>query len=271
MEEQRARPRPFLKWAGGKRQLLEAIDRLRPSTFGTYHEPFVGGGALFFHLEPARAFLSDTNERLVRTYRGVQSQVERVIAGLSEAPHDLAYFEAQRARLIDEEDDVEVAAWMIYLNKTGFNGLYRVNARNVFNVPFGRYTRPRVCDAPNLRACSAALAGSSVERREFDITLERARPGDFVYFDPPYVPLSSSSSFTAYTAGGFGPEEHRRLRDVALALKQRGVHVLLSNSSAPLVRELYAGGDFELVEVQASRAVNSKGDARGKVCELLIR
>lgn len=262
--------RPFLKWVGGKRQLLSELAMRVPARFGTYHEPFLGGGALFFHLRPANAVLADTNARLVRAWRGVRDAPEDVVALLRTYPHDRAFFEALRAADVDAGSDAEVAAWMIYLNRTGFNGLYRVNRRNVFNVPFGSYANPTICDADNLRAVSQALQGVRLEVEDFGTVLDRAVEGDFVYFDPPYVPLTATSSFTSYTADGFGPAEQARLRDVARALKERGVHVLLSNSSAPLVEALYDDG-FERIPVGAMRAINCKASGRGAVTELIIR
>jgi len=215
--------------------------------------------------------LSDNNERLVRTYKGVRDSVDDVIGLLRSYEHDKDFFLELRAQAIDVKTDAEVAAWFIYLNKTGFNGLYRVNSRNIFNVPFGDYASPKICDEPNLRACAAALAGAAIHHEPFEVVETRAKKGDFVYFDPPYVPLSASSMFTSYTAEGFGPKDQERLRDVALGLKKSGVTVLLSNSSAGLVRELYEGEAFELHEVMASRSVNSKGSGRGKIPELVIR
>jgi DNA adenine methylase len=261
-------PKPFLKWVGGKRQLLPQILARVPRRYGAFHEPFVGGGAVYFALEPARAFLSDSNERLIRTYLGVRDDCERVIEQLARLAHSREVFERLRTRAIDRRPDAEVAAWMIYLNRTGYNGLYRVNSKNQFNVPFGRYARPRICRPENLRACSRALAGAELSVGDFSEVLERAQPGDFAYFDPPYVPLSATSSFTSYTQGGFDPDAQIRLRDVARALKKKKVHVLLSNSSSPHVRELYRG--FDVREVAASRNVNSKAEGRGKIVELLI-
>lgn len=265
--------KPFLKWAGGKRQLLPELLARTPETFGAYHEPFVGGGALFFELRAlgrlGAVTLSDTNERLVRTWTAVRDRVEDVIVLLREGKNELPYFMAMRARDIDAEDDAAVAAWFIYLNKTAFNGLYRVNTKGKYNVPFGRYTNPNICDEGTLRAASQALQGVTIARRDFTEVLETAVPGDFVYFDPPYVPLSVSSSFTSYTRDGFSLGEQTLLRDVALTLKQRGVHVLLSNSSAPQVYELYQA--FEVSEVQATRAINSKASQRGAIAELVMR
>jgi DNA adenine methylase len=262
--------RPFLQWAGGKRQLLPELLRHAPKTFGRYFEPFVGGGALFFALRPARATLSDLNDRLIRTYKSVRDNVDAVIRLLASYPHRKRFYHSMRRIDIDARSDAEVAAWFIYLNRTGYNGLYRVNSRNQFNVPFGRYKNPTICDEANLCACASALAGTELLVADFEVAVAHAKRGDFVYFDPPYVPLSATSSFTSYTSQGFGPDEQRRLHDVARALKRRGVHVLLSNSSAPLVRDLYSDG-FELVEVAATRTINSKATGRGAITELIIR
>jgi DNA adenine methylase len=262
--------RPFLKWVGGKRQLLGELVKHVPAEYGAYHEPFVGGGALFFHLRPERAFLSDSNERLIAAYRGVKGSVEKVIAKLQTYKHDKDFFLEVRGAP-KGRSDADVAAWLIYVNKTAYNGLYRVNSRNVFNVPFGDYARPNICDAGNLRACAEALRDAEIHKEPFDAVLARAQAGDFVYFDPPYVPLSASSMFTSYTAEGFGDEEQRRLCELSLELTAKGVHVVLSNSSAPRVRELYDEKRFELTEVLAARAVNSQASGRGKIRELVIR
>jgi DNA adenine methylase len=261
--------RPFLKWAGGKRTLISQILPHLPRRFGRYLEPFVGSGALFFHLQPARAALADNNERLIRTYCGLRDAPGRVIDLLSSYPHDRRFFASMRERAIDEGDDSEVAAWFIYLNKTAYNGLYRVNSKNLFNVPFGDYKRPNICDVRTLTRCAAALARADIEVADFEKVAKRARSGDLVYFDPPYVPLSTTSSFTAYTRHGFDLEQHRRLRDCALRLKQRGVHVVISNSAAPEVRELYAKS-FRLVPIMARRSINCRADGRSAIAELLI-
>lgn len=261
---------PYVKWAGGKRSMLRHLLLLVPSSYGTYYEPFVGGGALFFALRPSKAVISDINRRLVRSYVAVRDDVDEVVALLKTYPYEKDFFLKMRATPIDARSDVEVAAWLIYLNRTCFNGLYRVNRRNEFNVPFGKYANPTICDEANLLACSEALKCASILHDPFERVLESAVPGDFVYFDPPYLPISATSSFTGYSADGFGLRDQQRLRDVALELKDRGVHVLLSNSAAPAIRGLYAEG-FEVTEVLASRAINAKGDGRGKIPELVIR
>lgn len=263
------RPKPFVKWAGGKRKLLDKILQHIPARYGTYHEPFLGGGALFFALTPGKARLSDSNERLVRTYQGIKDDVEGVIALLKEYPRTRDFFMDFRKRDIDRSSDTEVAAWFIFLNKLGYNGLYRVNSKNVFNVPYGDYANPNVCDEVNLRACARSLVNATITRQDFSHALKQVKPGDLVYFDPPYVPLSATSKFTSYTAEGFTGEDQIRLRDAALQLRRKRVHVLISNSSA--AAPLYKAEDgFSSVEVLVGRSVNSKGDGRGKIAELLI-
>lgn len=267
---------PFIKWVGGKRQLIEQIVPHLPVSFNRYYEPFIGGGALFFHLAPTRATLSDANRRLVRAYCGIRDSVEDVITALQEmqAEHvrrgGVEFFKHVRSMSVDSFlSDAIVAAWFIYLNKAGFNGLYRVNQSDQFNVPFGKKVEVSLCDPDNLRACSRILKDIAVHHRDFSAVLDEAVEDDFVYFDPPYVPLNATSSFTSYTADGFGTEDQKRLRDIAFELARRGVHVLLSNSSAPAVRELYNGA--HLIEVDATRSVNSKASGRGIIKELLIR
>ena len=268
--------KPFLKWVGGKRQLLQSILPKLPELKSgrTYHEPFIGGGAVFFALKPKRARLSDANLELIRTYRGVRDSVSQVIEYLKQYPYEKAFFLYMRAsRPTPEHSDAEVAARFIYLNRTCFNGLYRVNKKGEFNVPCGRYTNPLICDETNLRACSEALlgygSGHGIVFQDFAEACVDMQRGDIVYFDPPYVPLSATSNFTGYSEAGFNDVDQVRLRDAARELKGRGVFVLLSNSAAPRVRELYAEG-FTCVDVDAKRALNSKGNGRGKIKELLI-
>ena len=268
---------PFLKWVGGKRRVLPQLLDKAPSAWERYHEPFLGGGALLFALAAQRprpegwACVSDQNERLVRTFRAVRDSAEELIGRLDEhaAKHSKAHYYDVRGWDIDGESDTELAAWMIYLNKTGFNGLYRVNRQGRFNVPMGRYKNPTICDAENLRACAAALQGVEIRHEGFDAVLERARGGDFVYFDPPYVPASKTASFTSYTVDGFTLGDQERLRDVARILKDGDVSIMLSNSDVPRVRKLYTPG-FRKHTIQVSRAINCQSDKRGAVGELII-
>lgn len=267
--------RPFLKWAGGKTQLLPHLLRRAPKTYGRYFEPFLGGGALFFALKPAEATLSDANPVLVLTYRGVQSCVEDTIRMLGNMPVEQAFFaSARQQRPLSMTTLSDTAAWMIYLNKTCFNGLWRVNALGTFNVPWGHWGKrkalPRTCDPENLRACSLALQGAWILHEDFAGATKGAREGDFVYFDPPYVPAGATADFTAYTADGFGPDDQVRLRDCARELVGRGVQVLLSNSDTPMARDLYPESEWCVERVEARRAVSCKGNGRGVVGELII-
>ncbi len=271
--DRRARPRPFLKWAGGKTNLLPALLAHVPSRFGTYFEPFVGGGALFFALvrwgRIGRAVLSDINAELIDTYRALKHEVEAVIEHLDTYPHEAEFYYALRARNPWTMPLAERAARMIYLNKTGYNGLYRVNKRGQFNVPFGRYKRPNYKDFDNLRAVARALQGVALRVQSFEAVLEQAQPGDLVYFDPPYDPVSKTARFTQYHASGFGRAEQQRLAEVFRALVARGVYVLLSNADTPFIRSLYQG-HARLIPVQAPRFINSKAHKRGPQPELLV-
>lgn len=270
-------PRPFLKWVGGKGQLLkELLAQVdRAGKMHRYHEPFVGGGALFFELvrtgrmPAAKAYLSDNNANLIAVYRGVREDVERVIASLLDhkRKHSEKHYYEVRAK--NPKDDFDQAARIIYLNKTGYNGLYRENSQGKYNVPFGRYKNPGICDEENLRSVAKALQRAKLEVRHFSKTLDCVEPGDFVYFDPPYHPVSRTASFTSYAKGGFGEDGQILLAKVAEDLDARGVRVLLSNSMTPLVKELYA--KFTIDEVFANRNVNSRADRRGKISEALIR
>ena len=266
--------KPFIKFCGGKRQLLPELRRSLPAAFKHYYEPFIGGGALFFDLRASGwagpSTLGDANERLVRTYLGVRNDVEEVIRLLKLRKYEKSAY--LRARASNPElfgDDVEVADWFIYLNKTGFNGLYRVNSKGQFNVPFGRYDNPTICDAPGLRAAAHALRKTKFLIGDFEKTVKSAERGDLVYCDPPYAPVNATSDFTSYTKDGFDGKDQERLRDCALKLKARGAHVILSNADVPLVRKLYGKG-FNLRKVSARRAINSKATSRGAVGEVII-
>jgi len=263
------RARPFLKWAGGKGRLLGQILKCFPEQFGRYHEPFVGGAAVFFALQPRRATISDVNEDLVRTYRQIRDNVDAVMDRLRQHEATEEHFYAVRAMSPDQMPVVNAAARTIFLNRTCFNGLYRVNRRGQFNVPFGRYTNPKICNTPNLRAASEALQGVELRCEDALSIGRRARRGDLVYFDPPYDPVSTTSSFTSYARDGFGKAEQEKLAEVFAALAARGVHVVLSNSDTPFIRKLYRG--FVTEQIYVRRAINSRADRRGPVAELLIR
>lgn len=263
---------PFLKFAGGKTALLPEILPLLPDRIDHYYEPFVGGGAVFFALAEAKrfsvAYLSDTNVELMNLYNELAHHPENVIQHLKTHVYDEKYYYAVRAQDPHKMSTIARAARLIYLNKTCFNGLYRVNKSGQFNVPFGSYKNPTICDEENLLAASLVLRHAAISPFDFEDATRYAKRGDAVFFDPPYIPLSKTSNFTAYSADGFSDGDQERLRDVIDKLDAKGVHVLLSNSDTPRVRELYA--DFKIEEVQAPRRVNSKGGKRGNVGELLI-
>ena len=272
-EETPAKPgyaTPFVKWAGGKRSIIdELVDRL-PASFGAYWEPFVGGGALFFEIhEPlSAAVLSDSNFDLTIAYGAVRGDPVALIAKLEEhaRKHSETYYYKIRSQH-SLQDPIDVAARFLYLNKTCYNGLYRVNKKGEFNVPIGSYANPEIVQRENINLCSAALQKATIEFREFD-TIKPAA-GDFVYFDPPYHPVNATS-FTKYTKLEFGETEQGRLRDFALQLHKQGVNVMLSNSDTPLIRSLYKGAVWHLATVQAPRNVNCKPEGRGAVDELVI-
>ncbi len=267
-------PGPVLKWAGGKSQLLVQYDRWFPRRFAAYFEPFVGGAAVFFHLLPAttrhRVRLSDLNGDLIEVYRTLQGDLEGLIHRLAEhaGQHSEEHFYRVRSWTPEDLEPVERAARTIYLNKTCYNGLYRVNSSGQFNVPFGRYKNPSILAEPRLRAAARALEGVELAVEGFESVLEHARKGDLVYFDPPYQPLSATSSFTAYTRWNFGAAEQVRLAEVFRELASRQVKVLLSNSDSPLIHELYQGYPTHLV--RANRFINSKGDSRQAIHEVLV-
>jgi DNA adenine methylase len=266
-------PAPFLKWAGGKRQILAELLKETPDGIDTYYEPFVGGGALFFALASAgrfrRAVLADCNPDLIDCYLAIKTDVDAVITALRRLPIDRDQYYEIRAIDPATLDLAARAARTIYLNKVGFNGLYRVNSRGQFNVPYGKYNNPTICNERRLRADARVLRDVTLECRDFSESVAPAGPGDFVYFDPPYVPLSSTASFTAYAKSPFGPVEQARLAAVLRALGQRQVPALLSNSFCPTTRALYRG--LRPRSVQVRRSINSVGDKRGPVKELLVK
>jgi DNA adenine methylase len=287
--------RPLLKWAGGKRQLLPVIRTFYPREFTEYVEPFFGSGAVFFDLHAAGWLtgrpvrLADANPDLIGCYTMLRDRTEEVIAVLETlASHHHASGDAFFYQVRDERFNPararangaytpELAAMLIYLNRTGFNGLFRLNRRGEFNVPAGRYVNPRISDPANLRHVAASLRASGVTMalESFEGSLARAASGAFVYCDPPYAPLSKTASFASYTADGFGAADQERLRDAVVAAASRGASVVVSNSSAPLIEALYTAdvarrANLHVVRVPARRAINSRATSRGPVDELLI-
>ena len=270
--------KPFTKWVGGKRQLLPELIELLPSSFGGYYEPFIGGGALFFELAPKQAVINDNNKELVLAYQVIKTDVELLIDELKKhrdnnsKEYYLDLRSADRDGRIYQMTDVERAGRILYMLRVNFNGLYRVNSKNQFNVPYGKYENPKIVDEDNLRNISEYLNDNDIAilNGDFETATQNAKQGDLVYFDPPYVPLSPTESFTGYTADGFGYDEQVRLRDLFVELTERGVYVILSNSSADLVYDLYKPFAKTIFEVGATRMINSNAKKRGKVNELLI-
>ena len=272
------KPKPFVKWVGGKRQLLAQFRRLNlypPEKFnpvtGRYFEPFVGGGAVFFDLLPEEGFLSDLNKELVITYNVIKSDVSGLIKSLKKHKTDKDYFLKIRAQDPNKLSDISIASRFIFLNRTCFNGMYRVNSKGGFNVPYGKYTNPLICDEDNLRKVSRALKNVDIKHQDYKEILKKAKKGDFIYFDPPYYPVSKTSSFTSYTAEAFLDKEQTELRDTFLELNKRGCFVMLSNSDTPFINKIYSGfKGIRITKVEAGRAINSKGSGRGKITEVLV-
>lgn len=264
---------PIVKWVGGKRQLMFELLNNMPENYNRYFEPFIGGGALFFELQPDNAYISDMNEELINLYQVVRNNVDELITDLQK--HDCSKDYFMEIRNIDRTDeyknwsDIQKASRFIYLNRTCFNGMYRVNSKGEFNVPFGHYKNPRILDENNLINCSNLLQRTEIRHADFSAILNRVQKGDFVYFDPPYVPLSETSSFTSYTKDGFDIGMQFKLRDVCDELNSMGVKFLLSNSDTKLVNELYE--KYNIKKVFASRQINANADGRGKISEVLVR
>lgn len=272
------KPKPFVKWVGGKRQLLRQFrdmglyppDDFDPVT-NTYFEPFVGGGAVFFDLLPKKAELSDLNSELVITYNVIKNDVDALIKSLKKHKYEKGYYLEMRAKDPKTLPDLNVASRFIFLNRTCFNGMYRVNSKGGFNVPFGKYTNPIICDEENLRKVSKALQKVTIKNQDYKNVLKNAKKGDFVYFDPPYYPVSKTASFTSYTADGFLEKEQTELRDTFVKLHKRGCYAMLSNSDTPFINKLYSDiKGVKVSKVTAGRAINSNAAKRGKISEVLV-
>jgi DNA adenine methylase len=272
--------KPFLKWAGGKRQLLPEIRKYYPKKIGKYYEPFVGGGAVFFDLQNKNLVINDFNSELINTYKVVKNHVDELIGLLEEhkANNDKEYYyqlrELDRNGKLELMSDVERAARFIYLNKTCFNGLFRVNSQNQFNVPYGNYKNPNIVNEDVLRVDSRYLNSTNIKilNMDFELATKDAKKGDFIYFDPPYAPVTEDkNSFVGYTLNGFSYEEQKRLRNLFVELDNRGCKVMLSNSSVESIHELYENYSDTTEIIKANRAINSKGNGRGKVDEVLIK
>jgi len=265
-----------LKWVGGKRQLLDILTPLLPDRVTAYCEPFVGGGALLFRLQPKVAYVNDINDELIRVYKIIRSDVGTLITALQKFKNEADHFYTVRDWDRDKEkysliSDIEKAARILYLNKTCFNGLYRVNSAGEFNSPFGKYRNPNIVNAPMLRAVSSYLNAATVHLTCLDYAevLRKLPQGAFVYLDPPYDPVSDTSNFTDYAKGGFSRDEQIRLRECCDDLNRRGVRFMLSNSATEFIKEQYAA--YNITIVQAKRAINSDAAKRGEIDEVLVR
>lgn len=266
---------PVVKWVGGKRQLISEIDKYLPSNYSTYYEPFLGGGAVLFHLQPHKAVVNDINEELINLYQVIKDNVEELIEDLKKHKNEPDYFYKIREldrdiQKYNELTPVERASRIHYLNKTCYNGLFRVNSQGQFNVPFGRYKNPNIVNETTLRAVSNYFNTANIIFKccDFEEAVKGCRKGSFIYFDPPYDPISDTSSFTGYDKGGFGKTEQKRLKDLCDNLNKRGVKFLLSNSQTQFILDLYK--DYRIEIVQAKRTINSKGNKRGEVNEVLV-
>ena len=266
--------RPLLKWAGGKRSLVKKIVDLFPDDYQgrRYHEPFFGGGAVFFQIEPLEGSINDINPRLMNFYHVVRDKPEELIEEASRYRYDEKEYYARRELYNSRGlSDVEYAALLLYLNKTAYNGLYRVNSKGEFNVPFGRYVDPAIVKPRSIARASRLLRNVEIRSEEFSYILEVAREGDVCYLDPPYHPASETANFTDYASKGFGIDDQERLRDICIELDGRNVALVLSNSDTEVVRELYGGvPGFGMVSLRTRRMISSKVSSRGSGHDLLI-
>ena len=267
---------PVVKWVGGKRQLLSEISPLLPKRITSYCEPFLGGGAVLFSIQPSKAIVNDLNSDLITVYEVIRDDVEELIDNLKKHENSLEYFYTIRDMDRNKEtyaamSKVERASRLIYLNKTCFNGLFRVNSSGEFNSPFGHYKNPNIVNEPVLRAVNKYFSSSNITfcNEDFAVTLGRISKGSFVYLDPPYDPVSDTANFTGYNRGGFDRNEQIRLKQCCDELTQRGVKFMLSNSATTFIKELYK--DYDISIVQAKRAINSDASKRGAIEEVLIR
>lgn len=266
---------PVVKWVGGKRQLLNEIEKYIPK-YTKYYEPFVGGGAVLFHLQPQKAVINDINSELINLYQVIKDNVEELINDLAKHENEADYFYDVRGWDRDKEkysslSNVEKASRIIYLNKTCYNGLFRVNRAGEFNSPFGNYKNPNIVNGPVLRAVNIYFNKANITFKcgDFEEAVKGIRKGSFVYFDPPYYPVSNSANFTGYDKGGFDRDEQMRLKKLCDRLNKRGIKFLLSNSATDFILELYE--DYKIEIVKAKRVINSQGDKRGEVAEVLVR
>ncbi len=269
---------PVLKWVGGKRQLLPEIKKRMPAKYTKYYEPFVGGGAVLFEIQPRKAVINDINEELINLYTVIKNNPDDLIKDLTKHVNEEEYF--YRTRILDrdskqykEMSNVEKASRMHFLNKTCFNGLFRVNNAGQFNSPFGRYKNPNIVNEITIGAVSNYFNSADIDFKcgDFEESLKGIRKGAFVYFDPPYAPISDTSNFTGYTKGGFDRSDQIRLKKLCDKLSSRGVKILISNSATEFILDLYKDDKYKIDIIKAKRSINSNGKKRGEVNEVLVR
>jgi DNA adenine methylase len=265
--------RPILKWAGGKRSLTREIINLFPEDFKSrsYHEPFFGGGAVFFKIQPKKGSINDINEKLINFYKVVREHPHELIQETKQHPYCKdTYYDLREKFNSGKLDDIEAAALFLYLNKTAYNGLYRVNSDGKFNVPFGRHKNPTITPEKIILQASKLLKNVEILNQDFNYIAGYAEKGDIVYLDPPYQPISETSKFTSYTKEGFGLKKHRNLRNLCFALDRSGVLFVLSNSFSKQIEDLYADSSFKINWVSSERKISSKSSSRGRVKEMLV-
>lgn len=270
--------RPFLKWVGGKAQLLSQFEQYYPKDFNNYFEPFIGGGALFFNLSPTKAHINDVNVTLISAYKNIKNKPEEVMKILKklESEYKNGNEESQKELFYKIRDkfnntsdaELKKSAYLIFLNKTCFNGMYRENSKGGFNTPFGKAKNPTILDRENILLVSKVLQHTKLTSVSFEKAVAEAKKGDFVYFDPPYHPLTETAKFTSYHKDSFTKEDQLKLRDVFDELDKRGCYVMLSNSHSPFINDIYK--KYRRETVMANRAINCKASGRGKIKELLI-
>lgn len=270
--------KPFLKWVGGKGQLLSQLKTIFPKKYNTYYEPFVGGGAVFFELKPKKAHISDINKVLINTFLMIKNDSEKLIKSLKkiekeflskdEKEREKFYYDIRNKFNSLKSDDSKKVVYFIFLNRTAFNGVYRENSKGLFNVPMGKYKNPKILNEENIKSVSEYLKNTKITCDSFFNSVKKAKRGDFVYFDPPYYPISETSKFTTYHKDNFNKEDQIKLRDLFVELDKKGVLCMLSNSNTPFIREIYS--KYKQIPVYASRMINSKAEKRGKISELVI-
>lgn len=276
--------KPFVKWVGGKGKLVPELEKYFPKKFNRYFEPFVGGGALFYEVIQKNnivfSSINDINKKLIVTYKQIQQDPKKIISLLKNIENEYKklsleeqkeYFYTIRKKYNKESlDNITIAVYLIFLNKTCFNGMYRENSKGEYNIPFGDQKNPTICDEKNILAVSKCLKNTEINNLSFEEAVEKCKKGDYIYFDPPYYPINATSSFTSYSKNSFGPREQEKLRNVFIKLARKGCFVMLSNSNTDFIKEIYKEYKDYFKYIYATRSINSNGNKRGKILEIVI-